>query len=259
MSAFHFIAGLPRAGSTLLSAILRQNPRFHAGITTPVIRYAKAIVRETFANPAFKVCVSSARRAEIIRGIFNSYYADAARPVVFDTNRGWAGEMPLLKSIWPEAKVIACVRDVSWVIDSLERAIRKDPMTVSTLFSKGDAVANVMQRATTLLRDDRLVGSALRALEDGLAGEHSDSIMLVEYSDLTMAPRKAMEAIYRFIGEPWFEHDFSNVHFSAEEYDDALRLPGMHDVRGPVRYLGEDETILPIDLFEELFMMNRWR
>jgi hypothetical protein len=32
----HFIAGLPRAGSTLRFAILRQNPRFHAGMTGPV-------------------------------------------------------------------------------------------------------------------------------------------------------------------------------------------------------------------------------
>jgi hypothetical protein len=32
----HFIAGLPRAGSILLSAILRQIPRFRAGMTGPV-------------------------------------------------------------------------------------------------------------------------------------------------------------------------------------------------------------------------------
>jgi hypothetical protein len=34
--AFHFISGLPRAGSTLTAAILRQNPRFHAGMSSPV-------------------------------------------------------------------------------------------------------------------------------------------------------------------------------------------------------------------------------
>jgi sulfotransferase len=32
----HFISGLPRSGSTLLAAILRQNPCFHAGMTSPV-------------------------------------------------------------------------------------------------------------------------------------------------------------------------------------------------------------------------------
>ena len=35
-NTIHFISGLPRAGSTLLSAILRQNSAFHAAMTSPV-------------------------------------------------------------------------------------------------------------------------------------------------------------------------------------------------------------------------------
>ena len=35
-AATHFISGLPRSGSTLLSALLRQNPSFHADISSPV-------------------------------------------------------------------------------------------------------------------------------------------------------------------------------------------------------------------------------
>jgi len=32
----HFISGLPRSGSTLLCALLRQNPRFSSAVTSPV-------------------------------------------------------------------------------------------------------------------------------------------------------------------------------------------------------------------------------
>ncbi|MEG3894540.1 MULTISPECIES: hypothetical protein [unclassified Microcoleus] len=32
----HFRSGLPRSGSTLLAALLRQNTRFHAAMTSPV-------------------------------------------------------------------------------------------------------------------------------------------------------------------------------------------------------------------------------
>jgi len=32
----HFISGLPRAGSTLLAGILRQDPHFHAAMTSPI-------------------------------------------------------------------------------------------------------------------------------------------------------------------------------------------------------------------------------
>ena len=36
MNHLHFIAGLPRSGSTLLAAILRQNPQIEAGMSSPV-------------------------------------------------------------------------------------------------------------------------------------------------------------------------------------------------------------------------------
>ncbi len=36
MPTFHFISGLPRSGSTLMGAVLKQNPRFHAGMSSPV-------------------------------------------------------------------------------------------------------------------------------------------------------------------------------------------------------------------------------
>ena len=34
---FYFMAGLPRAGSTLLSTLLNQNPRFYSGPSSPVL------------------------------------------------------------------------------------------------------------------------------------------------------------------------------------------------------------------------------
>ncbi|MFB8797203.1 MAG: sulfotransferase [Microcoleus sp.] len=40
----HFISGLPRSGSTLLAALLRQNPRFHAAMTSPVWGASRANV-----------------------------------------------------------------------------------------------------------------------------------------------------------------------------------------------------------------------
>lgn len=34
MPKFHFVSGLPRSDSILLSGILKQNPHFHAGISS---------------------------------------------------------------------------------------------------------------------------------------------------------------------------------------------------------------------------------
>ena len=35
VKSYYFISGLPRSGSTLLSAILKQNPEFYADIASP--------------------------------------------------------------------------------------------------------------------------------------------------------------------------------------------------------------------------------
>ena len=44
---FHFIAGLPRSGSTLFSALLRQNPDFHADISSPVMGLVDGVIAQT--------------------------------------------------------------------------------------------------------------------------------------------------------------------------------------------------------------------
>ncbi len=46
----HFISGLPRSGSTLLAAILRQNPALHAGITSPVGSMVGALLADMSQN-----------------------------------------------------------------------------------------------------------------------------------------------------------------------------------------------------------------
>ncbi len=50
MTNYHFITGLPRSGSTLLAAILRQNPRFHAGMTSPVGALVNAFLAQVSAG-----------------------------------------------------------------------------------------------------------------------------------------------------------------------------------------------------------------
>jgi sulfotransferase len=45
-NGIHFISGLPRAGSTLLAAILSQNPVLHAGITSPMGSFVSSLLRD---------------------------------------------------------------------------------------------------------------------------------------------------------------------------------------------------------------------
>lgn len=63
--------------------------------------------------------ISETQRRHILQQLCHSYYEEeTASPVIMDTNRVWTTRMPLLADLYPEAKVIACVRSLPWVIDS---------------------------------------------------------------------------------------------------------------------------------------------
>lgn len=74
-NAIHFISGLPRSGSTLLAALLRQNPRFTAGMTSPVGSLFNAMLRETSQRNETAVFVDDDMRIRLLRGVFDAVYA----------------------------------------------------------------------------------------------------------------------------------------------------------------------------------------
>jgi len=258
LSQFHFISGLPRSGSTLLSAILLQNPRFHAGMTSPVGALFSGVLEQCSAGSEFGAVIDTDLRRRLLRGLFDSFYADKAdKPVVFDTNRLWSSRLPAISDLFPQAKVIACVRNVAWVMDSIERLYRANPFENTKLF--GDAVERntVYSRCETLAQRNRLVGFAWAALKEAYYGEHADSLLIVDYDLLSQAPDRVMRLVYDFIGEPWFEHDFNNLAYDAPEFDQALGVSGLHKVKPKVE-LQSRRTILPPDLFKQYAELSFW-
>ena len=259
MPTFHFISGLPRSGSTLLAALLRQNPRFHAGMTSPVGALFSGMLNQFSAGSEFGPVITQAQRKRLLTGLFGNYYAEqTAKDIVFDTNRQWCAKLPALMDLFPQAKVIACVRNVAWVMDSLERLYRANPYENTKLFGDDVERNTVYSRVETLAQRNRLVGFAWAALKDAYYGEHAKSLLLVEYDLLAATPEKVLRLVYDFLGEPWFEHDFEHIEYDAPEFDQALGLRGLHKVRPKVEVEAR-RTILPPDLFEQYAGLNFWR
>ena len=198
-------------------------------------------------------------RRRLLRGLSDSYYGPHdVDHVVFDSNRCWCARLPSLKELYPGAKIIACVRNVAWVMDSIERLYRANPFENTRLFNDDLERNTVYSRVETLAQGGRLVGYAYSALKEAYYGEHADSLLLVEYELLTQAPDKVMRLVYEFLGERWFEHDFSNVSFDAPAFDQALGLAGLHRVR-PVVAPEPRRTVLPPDLFEQYAKLSFWQ
>ncbi|MAD43598.1 MAG: sulfotransferase family protein [Oceanospirillaceae bacterium] len=259
MKKLHFISGLPRSGSTLLSAILRQNPSFYAGISSPVSGLFDSIISQLSAGSEFASMVNDQQKQALLLGLFTAYYQEQAdKRVVLDTNRAWCGRMSALNRLFPESKVICCVRNVAWVMDSLERQYQQTPFDNTRLFNNTVERNTVYSRVDTLAQRDRLVGFSWSVLKEAVYGPYANSLLLVDYDLLTRSPDAVMRLIYQFLNEPYFEHNFETLEYDVPEFDQDLGLPGMHRVKAKVQP-NNRETILPPDLFEKYSDMSFWR
>lgn len=256
---FHFISGLPRSGSTLIAALMLQNPRFHAGMTSPVGALFSGMLGCFSAGSEFGPVIEQERRRRLLRGVFENNYADLEnKEVVFDTNRMWCAKLPAIVDLFPNAKVIACVRNVAMVMDSIERLYRANPYENTKLFADDVERNTVYSRVETLAQRNRLVGFSWAALKEAYYSEQAGSLLVVEYELLAQAPEKVLRCIYDFIDEPWFEHDFDNVEYDAPAFDQALGVSGLHRVRRQIA-MQPRQTILPPDLFEQYSALSFWQ
>lgn len=257
-NGIHFISGLPRSGSTLLAALLRQNPALHAGITSPVGSLVTGMLREVSQGNETAPMIDDAQRQALLRGVFAAYY-ETIHPTqtVFDTNRGWTTRLDLLAALFPESKMICCVRHIPWVLDSIERLLRQNRWELSKLFDF-DPGGTVYSRADGLASRNGMVGFALAALKQAMHSTESERLLLLPYETLAREPAHAMRAVYEFTGLPAFEHDFANITFDATEFDARLGTPGLHTVR-PRAAAVERKSILPPDLWRRYEQDSIWR
>jgi sulfotransferase len=170
----------------------------------------------------------------------------------------WCAKIGGLAQLFPSARVICCVRHMSWIIDSVERLVQRNAFELSKMFNF-EAGGTVYGRADAVAAGSGFVGFAYNALKEAFFGAEARRLILVQYDSLTRRPIETLRTLYEVLGEPWFEHDVENVVYEdAVEFDMRLGTPGLHDVARQVRP-SERATILPPDLFRRFEGDNFWR
>jgi sulfotransferase len=202
--------------------------------------------------------LADGQREDILKGLFQSFYKRVhSEKLVFDTNRLWCSKINALAQLFPDARVIACVRDLAWIMDSFERITRKNPLLLSKLV-KPQKAGTVFTRLEELGSGTGTVGFSWNATQEAFYGENAHRLIVVDYEALTREPARALDFVYSHLGIAPFEHDFSEVGYSKSEFDRWLGVPGLHSVHREVRF-AERETILPPDLFRSFCDRNFWK
>ncbi|GLX80159.1 hypothetical protein tinsulaeT_34990 [Thalassotalea insulae] len=152
-------------------------------------------------------------------------------------------------------KIIYCVRNPAWGMDSVERIYRKNPFDYSRMFTP-------QTRQTVYSRCESMMSTvgvcAWIALKEAYYGEHSARLLLVDNDLLVSRPARCMELLYQFIDQSPFPHDFDHVEYEAGEFDTLLGVKGQHKVKQKVEFTPR-RTILPPELFAKYSDMAFWQ
>jgi len=254
---YHFISGLPRSGSTLLSAILKQNPDFYADIASPLNGMVSNCIY-SMTGSENNLNITEEQRKNVLYGLIDGYYKSVDKPVIFDSSRMWTSNTNLLKTLFPESKIICCVRDVPWILDSFERIASKNSLYTNTFIDQ-EANECVTTRCDALM-DVQKGGQVVKPwfwLQEGYYA-NPDMLLLIEYENLCKDPVNTMKLVYGFLGIEYFEHDFDSVEYENEKFDRPMGQPGLHTVQKKVEWR-DRETILPPSIWKKYGGQEFWR
>jgi len=152
-----------------------------------------------------------------------------------------------LKELFQHGRVIASVRHVSWIIDSIERLVRKNAFRPSSIFNYVPG-GTVYSRVEGLANGEGMVGCVYNGLKEAFYGDEASKLMSLRYETPTSDPARAIASIYDFIGEPACKHDFDDISYHADEFDLRACTPGLHAVRKEIA-VRERTSVLPPDVF----------
>ncbi len=258
----YFISGLPRAGSTLLANLLLQNPRFHASATSGIADVLFGIRNQWDNLIEFKAAPNDAAKVRVLQSILSAYYADIEKPVIFDKSRSWLSLLEVAETaLSHEIKVLVPVRDITDVLSSFEKLWRKR----SASGQMGQEQKYYFQfqtiegRLETWMRNDEPVGLAYNRVRDAVIRGHRAKLHFVEFKQLTEQPQAAMQAIYDFLEEPQYIHDFEQVEQQTTENDLIHGVPGLHTIRQKVASVPVDWPVILGKAGEPYQNLEFWR
>lgn len=236
---FVCLSGLPRTGSTLLSAILSQNPKIHAEGISSV---------STLMYDMFVSCTShclnllqATNREKIIYDLLSSipstYYKDILEEetIIVDKSRIWTLEtnVRILENyVDSNIKIIVLERPLIDIVKSFTKIYQQNGKYYDAMF---------------FFQPNGPITITYNGIKWAKKNNEKNNFLFIQYQELVETPQKVIEKIYEFCGWEPFEHYFERIKVKYPENDEIYGMHGMHDVREKIEFLEND-----IELSQEI-------
>jgi len=228
------VAGLPRAGSTLVCQLLAQHPDLYCeGTSSPLCNTLQGMRRmvsddQFFLSQLDQSFASSYGHLEsAMRGYLRGWYQDCGKQAVVDKNRGWLHAVELLLTLAPEARLVVCVRELGQIYGSIEAQHQR---TILLDFTDHLADFDRLGRADMLFAKDRTIGAPLTSIHAvmDLPLAVQQRLYFVRFEDLLEQPVACMSHLYAWLGLAPFEIDPARLAVGVRESDSHYRMKYTH-------------------------------
>jgi sulfotransferase len=267
---YYFMSGLPRAGSTLLSSLLNQNPRFHSGPSSPVVPTMLTLENSLSQDELFMAYPKPEIGRHMISSVLPNYYADVDKPVIFDKNRSWVNRMNYIEGYFGiEPKILCPVRNIDEILTSFISLQRKNVFNGEQ--TKINFIDEMLIKSNIPLTDDNrcefiaspmgILGQSYGGIQQAVMEGRRRQLHFIEYDNLMDNPEETMRAIYDFLEEEYFEHNFTKIENIHKERDmEVYGMEGMHDVRNKLsKTAALPEEVLTEETLNKCHNMEFWR
>jgi sulfotransferase len=221
MKEIYFLSGMPRAGNTLLGALINQNKEITvtANSILPEVLYKLSLIQET---DIFKNFPDHQSFDNICNNIFNNYYKDwEAKYIIDRSSWGTPGNLELLKKIIKKPKFIILYRPILEALAS---------------FIKAEKSKDIEARCKVYMDINEgrhgIIDRYLWSIENIL--KNKEDHIVIHYKDLINDPIKEIKKIHEFLNIPFKKIELKNFNqFYANNisYDDSVLDHEFHKIR----------------------------
>lgn len=256
----HFVAGLPRCGSTALISLLAQNPRIYGAPISGLsgmfggihANWDKSEFHVEMPNPEAK--------KRTLKALLENYH-ETDKPILLDKDRQWVSHIALLEEILQRPiKVLVLVRPLPETLASFEVLRRKTPLFVSSADEALGPTSTIASRAAYFAGETGAVGLAYNGLKDAVTSGHLNRMLFIDYNKLTAAPKTQLQRIYQFLEEPYYDHELQRVEQIAFGDSSVHKFLGLHDIRSVFKKESQSaREVLGGDVFGQYDHPEPWK
>lgn len=247
MKKIIFVSGLPRAMTTLMCNVLANNPKIGGGETSPLLEYIYGARANFSQTPEVKSALTDADMKnsflEFCKYGMDGYAKKITdKEIYLDKSRGWVNYADFLWKFNPDAKIIVMVRDLRAVVASMEKKWRANPEILDSRDNPQQQDFITLEQRVNHYLGDAPLGVAIKRLYNAHQTKSINNMHVVRAEDFTSNPEKTMRSVYEFLGEEYYDLDYSNVKQMTVENDRIadFGVYGDHKIKSNIQPLKKD-------------------